>query len=128
MKYFDLNRSSILFLLLGAAGSLAFTLYVGHRNRSVFLLGLFAIWVVSPFVGLLVAIMFPNRWTAQRMQGALALILGAASLVIYGMVAFGPPRPRIAGPFLVVPLASWLLIGIAVLIASQRKRPHGTNE
>ena len=39
------------------------------------------------------------------------LILALGSVAIYADVAFGPPREKPAFVFLVVPLASWLLIG-----------------
>ena len=48
----------------------------------------------------------------------LALTLG--SLAVYGVVALGPPRPKPAFVFLVVPLASWLLIAIVLAIAVRR--------
>jgi len=55
----------------------------------------------------------------------LALTLG--SLAIYGNVAFGPPRPKPAFAFLMVPLASWLAIAFVVptaaMLSRRRTRP-----
>jgi hypothetical protein len=48
------------------------------------------------------------------LQG-LMLILAAGSLAIYGWVAFGPPMAKPAAVFLVVPAASWILIGAVAL-------------
>lgn len=92
-------------------------LYAGHRNNSRLLLLLFALWVVSPFVALI--------WTnmvSQRSVSTVTLILTPVSLAIYAYVALGPPRPKIAFFFLVVPAASWLLIAAARLISGRLPR------
>lgn len=106
-------------LLVGALGSVALTLQVGHRNKSILLIALFAIWVLSPFVVLLLADRASKHWPVrtQKTLYGLMLVLALASLAIYGVVAFGPPRPKVASVFLLVPLASWVLIGIALSMA-----------
>jgi hypothetical protein len=81
---------------------------------------LFAIWVLSPFVALLVAHTVSKRWqvlTRASLYGVM-LIVTAGSLAFYWNVAFGPPRPKPASVFLLVPLGSWLLITIAVSTAA----------
>jgi hypothetical protein len=50
------------------------------------------------------------------------LIVTAASLVIYGNVALGPPRPQPAAMFLLVPLGSLLLMTVALGIAMAASR------
>lgn len=97
---------------VGAAGSIGLMLHVGRRNPSLMLLALFAIWVLSPFVGLVVAASGSQRWlvAARASVHVVTLVIALGSLAIYGRVAFGPPRPRPAAAFLVVPLASWVLI------------------
>ena len=83
-------------------------LHVGRRNESHVLLLLFTIWVLSPFVGLALAANVSKRWSAltrATLYGVM-LILTLGSLVIYGDVALGPPRPKPAFMFLVVPLGS----------------------
>lgn len=45
-------------------------------------------------------------------------------LAVYAGVAFGPPRSKPAAAFLIVPLASWLLIAIAAAV-SRRRRING---
>ena len=106
-------------VLAGAAASIGFTLGVGHRNNSRVLLVLFGTWVLSPFIALVWANVVSKRWPAlaRTTLYTVMLVLTLGSLAIYGDVAFGPPRAKPAFVFLVVPLASWLLIAIAVATA-----------
>jgi hypothetical protein len=110
---------SLIALVVGAAGSIVCMLRVGHRSGFI-LLALFTIWVLSPFVALVVAASVSKRWTvlARAILYGLMLIFTLGSLVVYGTVAFGPPRPQPAFAFLVVPFASWLLMAIAVPISA----------
>jgi len=95
-------------------------LRVGHRNPSRILLTLFGIWVLSPFLALVWASLVSKRWPAltRTTLYVMMLFLALASLASYADVAFGPPRVKPAFVFLVVPLASWLLIAIAVPFAA----------
>jgi hypothetical protein len=114
-----LRGVTLVAVVAGAVGSVALMLVVGHRNPSRLLLVLFVIWVLSPFVALLLANGGSKRWpvlTRATLHG-LMLVITLGSLAIYGNVAFGPPRPKPAFLFLVVPLGSWLLIAIAISIA-----------
>jgi hypothetical protein len=105
-------------LWIGAAGSLAFTLYAGRSNNSALLVILFAIWVLLPFAGL---------WATERVADrsptgigsamrASALVIMICSLAIYGVVALSGPSHHKAFAFLAVPGASWLAI-LPLLIA-----------
>ncbi len=99
--------------LAGAAGSLAFMLRAGHRNSSLMLLALFTIWVLSPWVALVLA------WV--KSPGRLVLILMPAlavgCLAVYGWTMAHPPR-KAAAVFLLVPAASWLLMGAVAIAAA----------
>jgi hypothetical protein len=123
-----LRTAALIALPAGATGSIGLMLRAGHRNPSGVLLILFAIWVLSPFVALLFAIMVSKDWsvlTRATLYGVV-LVLTVTSLAIYGDVALGPPRAKTAFAFVVVPPASWLLIAItisiAVLISRRRLR------
>jgi hypothetical protein len=115
-------------VVTGAAGSVGFTLRVGHRNDSLILMGLFVIWVLSPFTALMWVNLVSKRWLVfarATVYGAmLAIALG--SLAIYGEVAFGRPRAKPAFVFLMVPLVSWLLIALlapaAAFLSARRSR------
>ncbi len=104
----------------GAAGSVGFMLYAGQRvGAPRFLLGLFAMWVVSPFVVLAVGYVVSKRWsvvTRATLYGVMPVVI-VASLAIYGAVAFGAPRPKTA-VFVMVAPASWLLMAMVVATAA----------
>lgn len=93
----------------GAAGSVSLMLYVGRRNASPLLLVIFTVWVIAPFLAMLFADLVWKRGGA--MLHGLMLVLAVGSLAMYGWAAFGPPVAKPAGVFLIVPAASWLLIG-----------------
>lgn len=109
-------------VVVRAAGSIGLMLHVGRRNPSLVLLALFAIWVLSPFVGLVLAARGSQRWlvAARERVHVLMLIVAVGSLAIYGQVVFGPPRPRPASKFLLVPLGSWVLIAATLGMAALR--------
>jgi len=102
-------------------------LWVGHRNPSRFLLVLFLIWDLSPFLALVLANMVSKRWSANTRATlyVVMLILSLSSLALYGDVVWRP-RPQPAFMFLVVPLGSWLLmttvVPIAALISGRQSR------
>ena len=115
-----LRAAALIAVPVGAVGSVGLMLYAGRHNPSRILLLLFAIWVLSPFVAAALASLVSNRWSvitrATLYVVMLALTLG--SLAIYGGVAFGYVKAKIGFVFLVVPLASWLLLGLALAMAA----------
>jgi len=121
-----LRVAALIAVPAGALGSLGFMFRVGQRNQSVLLAVLFAGWVLLPFVGLVWAYLASKRWTAsaQTMLHWLMLIIALGSLLIYGNVALGPPRPQPARFFLLVPLASWVLIALVAAIGAKKARPE----
>ncbi|HLJ17702.1 MAG TPA: hypothetical protein VKV15_24610 [Bryobacteraceae bacterium] len=115
-----LRAVAMILAVAGATGSVGLMLRAGHRNGSRLLLTLFAIWVLSPFVALLLANLISKQWSVftRATLYSLMLVLTLGSLAIYADVAFGPPRAKTAFAFVVVPPASWLLIAIVVPIAA----------
>ena len=115
-----LRAAALIAVLAGAAGSFGLMLHAGRRNDSRILLVLFTIWVLSPFVALVLADVVSKRWSVltRATLHSVMLVLTLGSLAIYGDVALGPPRTKTAFVFVVVPPASWLLIAIAVPIAA----------
>ena|SRR5258706_8462463 len=126
-----LRGAALIAVIAGAMGSVGLMLYTGRRQRSLILIGLFTVWELSPFVALLWAHMASKHWPVltRATLYSVMLVLTLCSLAIYGEVALGPPRPKPAFAFLVVPLASWLLIGIvlplAALISGRRAHRGG---
>jgi hypothetical protein len=115
-----LRTVAMIAVLAGASGSVGLMLRVGHRNNSRILLALFGIWVLSPFIALVWANVVSKRWSVLTRAAlySLMLVLTLGSLAAYGEVALGPPRAKPAFIFLVVPLASWLLIAIVIPVAA----------
>lgn len=103
----------------GAAVAVALTLRAG-RHTDFRLVTLFVIWVLSPFIVLGTAGVLSKRWSALTRAALhiVTLLVALGSPVVYAVVALGPPRPKPAFLFLVVPLASWLLIAIAIPLAA----------
>jgi hypothetical protein len=113
--------------IVAAIGSFALMLHVGQYRMSLLML-LFAVWDLSPFVALVVAGTLSTRWP-DLMRGALhavMLFISGLSLIVYGLVVLKrPAQPAFA--FLVVPLGSWVLLIVVVLIAhtvSTRRSGH----
>jgi hypothetical protein len=115
-----LHSAGLIAVLVGAVGSIGLMLHAGRNNPSRLLLVLFALWVLSPFIALVLANMASKRWSVltRATLYTVMLVLTVGSLAIYGDVALGPPRPKPAFVFVVVPPASWLLIGIVFAIAA----------
>lgn len=122
-----LRTLAVIAVLVGAVGSLVRVLYVGRQNNSFFLIALFVGWVLSPFVAMLAGNVIAKRWSASARVTLyyLMLFIPLGSLVVYSGV-LSPPGTKGAFVFLVVPLVSWLLMGIAILVnfVRSRKRPH----
>ena len=119
-----LRGSALVAVAVGALGSVAFTLRAGHRNKSLLLMALFVVWVLSPFAVLVWSHLLSKRWSAitRITLHWLMLVVPLYSLALYGTVALGPPRAKTASMFVVVPPASWLLIAIVLLIAAVTSR------
>lgn len=112
----------------GAVGSVGFTFIVGRHNESRILMGLFIVWVLAPFVAFGLTDRLSRRWSVPTRVALYGVMLFVAlgSLIIYGMVALGPPRPKPAAVFLVVPLGSWLLALVVIpLVALISRRGRG---
>lgn len=119
-----LRISARIAMVVGAGGSVALMLWAGKLNPSSFLMFLFAGWVTLPFVGLAAADRVSQRWSASARTTlhVMALVFAKASLAVYGVVVFGPPRPRTAFWFLMLPLASLVVLTIAVVRAELAAR------
>ena len=115
-----LRGAALSAVLAGAVGCFGLMLYAGRRQKSLILIGLFTVWDLSPFVGLVCAHVISKHWAVltRATLYSVMLVLTLGSLAIYGDVVLGPPRAKTAFVFVVVPPASWLLIAIVVPIAA----------
>ncbi len=113
-----LRAVSLSAVLAGAVGSLGLMLLAGHPP--LLLRVLFAIWVLSPFMALLLADRVSKRWsvlTRATLYGV-TLVITLGSLAIYGVAVLRPRTTTPTSLFVLVPPASWLLIAIVVPIAA----------
>ncbi len=114
-KFFQLI--AFIVVLAGATGSLYFVFRTGHNQKSILLIALFTAWVLSPFIALLIVnfndalrLIIPSVTLYSLMVG-----ITLFSLVIY-TGAFNLQGTKPAFKFLVVPLISWLFIGVILLV------------
>ena len=111
---------ALIVMLVGAVGSLGFMFNAGRTQNSVILIVLFTTWVLSPFVGLLIANKISKRWKVLPRVTLywLMIVLTLGSFICYNG-AFSPFGTKPAFKFLVVPLISWLLIMTVIPIVSR---------
>jgi hypothetical protein len=110
-----LRGVAIAAVVVGALVSFGLMLHIGRYRFSSLML-LFAIWDLSPFVALFAAGVVSKRWPVITRGALVMLIVAGDSVVIYGRVAAKAPT-QLAFAFLIVPLASWVLLIVTVLIA-----------
>jgi hypothetical protein len=105
-------------VLAGALGSAAITLRAG-RSAPRFLLIAIAIWVLAPFVAVLLVDAISKRWSAvsQSALHAVMVLLALVSLVVYGGELVRPHTPP-AFMFVLVPPASLLLMALVLTVAT----------
>jgi hypothetical protein len=119
------QRATITGVAIGAATSLALMLRAGRHQRSIVLILLFAVWVLSPFVALVYAHLNSKQWltSARTMLYGLTVAVVFTCPAIYADVAFGRTTLKVGFVFLVVPFLCCVLIGFLVCIAlfSSRK-------
>ena len=117
-----LRTTALIALLFGALGSLYFVINAGRNNSSILLPALFVIWVLSPFIAFLIANSISKGWSflTRKIIYWLMLIVTVGSLIIYS--AFNTPGTKRTFIFLVVPLISWLLIIIVILVTRRLSR------
>jgi hypothetical protein len=130
----DLSKMRATGRLLTVAGAIAsagLTLWVGRHGSSLILLAMFVVWVLLPFVALLVADRLAIRWAPRTRKTVytVMLIVAIASVQTYANVALRSPAQP-AFMFLMVPVCSWLVMLIAISIAafvSRRSADGGYN-
>jgi hypothetical protein len=114
-----LRAAALAALPAGALGAVGLTIRAG-RTAPRFLLALFIIWVLSPFVAL--------TWTSVASKGwpvltraviyCLTLVIALGSLARYEGVVPPPAGSPHAFVYVIVPLVSELLIAVIVPVAA----------
>jgi len=111
-------------VLIGALGSVGITLYAGRQNPSSLLIVAFALWVLSPFVLIILVDGASTRWrflSRPALNGA-TLAVTAVSLGAYAARVLRPPKAQAAFVFVVVPPVCWCLIAGALVGAAWSSR------
>lgn len=112
-----LRSMALIVVLTGAVGSLVLTFYAGHKNNSLLLTLLFAVWVLSPFIAFLMSDVISKSWSvfARSALCYLMVVLTIAAILCYSGV-LKLPGTKPAFVFLIVPLISWILLVILILL------------
>ena len=123
------DKIAMIFLWVGTLASLSFVFYTGRNNASILLRLLFAIWVISPFIGLLVLRVVSKRWSVitRGILNCLILVISLGSLLGYSGV-LNSAKTKPAFVFLVIPLISWLLIAVLIPISESIYRRKLNNQ
>jgi hypothetical protein len=114
---------ALIIVIAGAAGSLYLMFKASSNQKSVFLIACFTAWVLSPFIALLIANVTSKRWSIPNRTTFYFLILfiTIGSLVSYsGALSLFESKPP-AFKFLIVPLISWLIIMVVIVISRKLK-------
>lgn len=112
-----LRQRTLVITAVAAIASFGLMLHVGKYRMDLLML-LFAGWDLAPFAALVTAGVVSKRWPAL-VRGALyvvTLLVAMASVGVYALVVLKrPAQPAFA--FLTVPLASWAISIVVVLVA-----------
>lgn len=110
------RRASLVTLYACNTISLGLVLWVGRQNRSTLLIVMFAVWVESPFVGLmrLYNAAKDREVARQRATYLLMFLVSLATVLIYAVMVLLVHQAKPAAPFLFVPALSWVVIAIAL--------------
>lgn len=115
-----LRTIALITVVVGAIGSLGLMFRAGQHTPR-FLLVLFTLWVLSPFVALFWANIVSKRWfvVTRVTLYCVTFLVTLGSLVIYSkLVDIRPAGSANAFLFVIVPPASWVFIAIVVSIAA----------
>jgi uncharacterized membrane protein len=114
-----LRAAGITALVIGAMGSIGL-LFHASQHPPPFLLALFVIWVLAPFVVLGVAEMLSKRWSTltRTTLHSVMLVVALGTLAVYEDDALGRRTAHPAFVYVLVPPVSLALIAIALSIAA----------
>jgi len=123
-----LRTIALIVLLFGGLSSVYFVFNAGRNNNSVLLRALFVIWVLSPYIGILIANSISKRWSfhTRKTIYRLMLIITVGSLIVYSGI-FKIPGTKNAFIFLIVPFLSWLFLIIPILIGRTKNDDTSLN-
>ena len=114
-----LRAVALIAVVAGAVGSIGLWIHA-TQHPPLTIVVLFVIWVLSPFVALLLADVVSKRWSVltRATLHSVMLVVTLGSLAIYGYDALRPRKAQAAFWYVLVPPFSWLLIAVVVPIAA----------
>lgn len=114
-----LRAAGLITLVIGAVGSLGLWFHAS-RHPPMVIVVLFVVWVLSPFVLLVLGHVMSKRWSAltRATLYRLMMIVTLGSLAIYGYDAWRPRKAQAAFWYVLVPPMSWLLVAIVIVTAA----------
>jgi hypothetical protein len=110
---------SLTILFIGSLASVVLVLYAGRHNTSGFLNILFSGWVLSPYIGLLIANRISGKWhiLTRTILSWLMILISVVSILCYcGIFRLSGTKPAFI--FLIIPFVSWILIVAEMVINS----------
>ena len=109
---------ALIVLLIGAAGSLALLINAGRTGPKPLLVSM-TLWVLSPFVALVVGNAMSKRWSASIGDSLrrTMVVVALASLALYSLDTVRHVAGKPAAMYVLVPPLSWLLIAIVAMSA-----------
>ena len=116
--------------LVGGVLSVILMIHAGRYNMPPLLIVLIGMWVLLPYDALTMANILSPRWPelVSATLNGLTFVVTLVSLAIYATVAFGPPRPKPAFFFVLLPPLSLVVIAISLLIARTKSRASKAGE
>jgi hypothetical protein len=106
---------AVIVTFLGALFTAIAVLHTGRYNNSAWLMALFVAWDVSPFIAMIVAQpIFKRRGKVFHLVlYVLMMAISVTSLAFYsGLIRWPDKRPAFI--FIVIPLVSWIIIGLVL--------------
>jgi hypothetical protein len=119
-----MKKAALATALIGGLLSVFLMIHAGRYSTPPLLIALIGMWVLLPYDALVIGNILSPRWQPQvgAVLYRLTFLLTLVSVAIYASVAFGPPRPRPAFFFVIVPPLSLVLTGLVLGVARQRFR------
>ena len=114
-----LRAAGLIAVLVGALGSISLWFHAS-KHPPLLLVVLFIVWVLSPFVVLILAHALSKRWSVLTRAAlyCVMLLITLGSLTIYVHDALRPRTAQPAFVYVLVAPMSWLLIAMVVPIAA----------
>ena len=122
-----LSKSASISIYIGATGSLSFMFWSGRNNTHLLLTLLFTLWVLAPFVIMIIISQYVKHWQirSQKIISITLLATILVSLAVYFTNLIHPPKAQAAFVFVMVPPASMFLLALGFFIGwnySKRER------